>query len=178
MKWRAAIVIALAVVVQAALRVVWPSSVYLDLPLIAVVYFALRRDPVQAVLIGWAAGFAADALSRGLLGAGGFSKTVVAYVIAVLGTRVVLDNPVVRILVLAGATALDAIVYVLLHELFNQTLPYPFVETLAFKLIATTVGGTLLILLYDYNFGEKAQRRRQFAFRRRVARRAPGRRLR
>ncbi|CDM65252.1 rod shape-determining protein MreD [Pyrinomonas methylaliphatogenes] len=176
-KIRAAIAIALVVAIQAALRVVWPPSVYLDLPLIVVVHYALKYDAVQAVVIGGAIGLAVDALSGGLLGAGGFSRTLIAYIIAALSTRVMLNTPLMRILVLAGATALDAIVYALLHAIFNQPLIYPFAETLAFKLIATTIGGTILMLIYDYNFGERAQRRRQFAVRRRLARRLTNRHL-
>jgi rod shape-determining protein MreD len=167
-----AIVLALAILLQSSLRNIWQPLVYIDLPLIVVVYFALQRDMLQALVVGVAAGLATDALSGGgLLGAGGFSKTLTAYVIAALATRVMLDNPLVRIPVLAGAALLDDTVYVLLHRMLGQASQRPFVETVSYKLIWTTVVGTLILYFFDMFFSERARQRRQFAFRRRVARR-------
>ena len=170
-----ALVLALAVVLQSSLPAIWPPFVYIDLPLIVVVYFALQRDPLQALVIGAVAGLAMDALGGGgLLGAGGFSKTLVAYLIASLATRVMLDNPLVRIPVLAGAALLDSVVFVLLHRILSQPSLKPFAETASFKLIGTTVAGTLILYVLDTFFSDRARQRRQFAWRRRVARRVGG----
>ncbi|MDQ3753600.1 MAG: rod shape-determining protein MreD [Acidobacteriota bacterium] len=171
MKFKIALLIALAVLLQASLRILWPPLVYIDLPLIAVVYFALQRDMVQAVIIGTIAGLSTDALSGGILGAGGFSKTLVAYMIAGLTTRVVLDNPLIRIPVLAGAVGFDSLVYVLLHRLLSQPSSKPFAEVTSFKLIATTVIGTMIFYALDAFLSDRASQRRAFAFRRRSARR-------
>jgi rod shape-determining protein MreD len=168
-----ALVVALAVVLQSSLPAIWPPFVYVDLPLVVVVYFALQRDPLQSLVIGAAAGLAMDAVGGGgLLGAGGFSKTLVAYLIASLATRVMLDNPLVRIPVLAGASLLDSLLFVLLHRMLSQPSLKPFAETASFKLIATTVVGTLIIYILDTFFSDRARQRRQFAWRRRVARRS------
>ena len=175
MKLKIAICVALAVILQSSLPLLWGNISYVDLPLIVVVYFALRRDPLTAVIIGAVAGLATDALSSGLLGSNGFAKTLVAYVIAAVVTRILLDNPLLRIPVLAGAAALDVTVYVLLHRLFGQDFPY-LAETMAYKVIATTVVGTTVIYVLDIFFSDRARQRRQFAFRRRVARRSLGRR--
>ena len=67
---KVALVLAVAIILQSTLRAVWPPLVYVDLPLIVVVYFALQRDALQALLVGAIAGLATDALSGGLLGAG------------------------------------------------------------------------------------------------------------
>ena len=171
MKLKIAVCVALAVVLQSSLRALWGPLVYVDLPLVVVVYFALRRDPVQAVVIAAAAGLATDALSAGLLGAGAFSKTLTAYLIAALVTRFMLDNPLLRIPVLAGAAAFDAATYVLLHRIFLQGTPAPFAETTAFKVIGTTAAGTFIAYGLDAFFSDPARQRRQFAFRRRIARR-------
>ena len=45
---------------QATLRKIWEPFEHIDLPLVVVVYFALRRDPVQAVIIGTVAGLATE----------------------------------------------------------------------------------------------------------------------
>ncbi len=176
MKLKIAICVALAVLLQATLSALWQPLVYIDFPLIAVVYFALQRDATLAVITATLAGLSVDALNAAsdggaLLGAGGFSKTLVAYLIAALSARVLLDNPLTRIPVLAGASAIDSVIYFGLHGLFTQPPAAPFVETLAFRLIATTVVGTLLFYLLDMFIGDRAQQRRQFAFRRRIARR-------
>jgi rod shape-determining protein MreD len=169
-----AAVLVVAIVLQSSLRAIWPHFVYIDLPLIVVVYFALQRDVLQALIVGAAAGLATDALSSGgLLGAGGFSKTLTAYLIASLSTRVMLDNPLMRIPVLAGAALLDATVYNLLHRMLDQPSLKPFVETASFKLLGTTIVGTLILYVLDLTFSERARQRRQLAFRRKVARRPP-----
>jgi len=172
-----AIITALAVILQTSLLVMWRSFVYVDLPLVVVVYFALRRDAVQAVIIGAAAGLATDALSGGLLGANGFSKTLIAYSIAALSARIVLlDNPLLRIPVLAAASALDTVVFVFLHRVLDQSPLVRFAEKTAFLLIGTTIAGTLIFYVLDRFFSERRHQRRQFAFRRRIARRGLGRR--
>lgn len=169
-----ALVLALAIILQSSLRVVWPHFVYVDLPLIVVVYFALQRDAMQALMVGVAAGLAADALGGGgLLGAGGFSMTLTAYLIVSLATRVMLENPLVRIPVLAGAALFNDTLYVLLHRMLGQTMSYRFVDREPLKLIATTIVGTMFLYVLDIFFSERARQRRQLAFRRRVARRSP-----
>ncbi|HEX8475640.1 MAG TPA: rod shape-determining protein MreD [Pyrinomonadaceae bacterium] len=176
MKLKIAVCVALAVLLQSSLYIVSERLVYVDLPLIAVVYFALRRDPVQAVVIGAIAGVATDAFTVGLLGANGFTKTTVAYLIAALVVRIMIDNPLLRIPVLAGAAALDTAIYVLLHRLFGQELSTPLAEMAAYKVIATTAAGTFIAYVLDIFFSDHARQRRQFAFRRRIARRSLGRR--
>ena len=166
-----AIVLALAILLQSSLRAIWTPLVYIDLPLIVVVYFALQRDMLQALVIGAAAGLATDVLSNAVWGTGGFSKTLTAYVIAALATRVMLDNPLVRIPVLAGAVLLDASVYVILHRMLGQASQMPFVEKASYEVIWTTVVGTVILYVFDIFFSERARQRRQFAFRRRIARR-------
>ena len=168
-----AAVVALAVILQSSLRNVWNGFVFIDLPLIVVVYFALRRDALEALIIGAAAGLAADAMSSGLLGAGGFSKTLVAFVIVSFATRVNLDNALARIPVLAGAALLDASVYVVLHRLLSQSLP-PFADFAARKLIWTTIVGAIILFVFDTFFSERARQRRQLAGRRKIARRGVG----
>ena len=175
MKLKIAVSLALAVVLQTSLRQLWAPLAYADLPLVVVAYFALRRDALQAVMVGSIAGLATDVLSSGLLGANGFSKTLTAYMIAAIITRIMLDNPLLRIPVMAGAAAFDTLVYVLMHRLLGQEPGSPmagtFAETAAYRVIWTTVAGTLLAYALDTFFSDTARQRRQFAFRRRIARR-------
>ena len=172
MKLKIAVCVVLAVVLQTNLRLVWPPLVHIDLPLVVVTYFALKRDVVLSLFVGFVAGISTDFFSGGLLGANGFSKTLIAYLIAALVTRVMLDNPLARIPVLAGAAAFDAVVIVFLHRMLGQPSLVPFAETAAYKLIGTTIVGTFLFYMFDIFFSDRARQRRQFAFRRRAARRS------
>jgi rod shape-determining protein MreD len=180
MKWKLAACVALAVVAQTGLSTVWRPAVYADLTLVVVVYFALQRDAVQAVVLGTVAGLATDALSGGLLGARGFSMTLTAYLLAALVTRLMIDNPLLRIPVLAGAAAFNTVVYLLLHQFLGQppNPPGPIAETMAYGVIWTTVVGTAVAFVLDLFFNEstRVRQRRAFAFRRRIARRGLGRR--
>jgi rod shape-determining protein MreD len=166
-----AAVLVIAIALQLSLRAVWPPLSYIDFPLIVVVYIALQRDAWQALIVGTIAGLAVDAASEGLLGAGGFSKTFTAYIIYFAATRVNLENALLRIPVLAAATILDSAIYVFWHRSLGYPPQVPFVQTMSYKLIATTIVGTFVLYLLNSVFTQQASQRRMFASRRRVARR-------
>src|SRR5687767_15851975 len=113
------IIIALivAVLLQWTLRNIAEPLAYVDFPLIIVVYAALQRDAVKALLFGTIAGIAVDALSGGLLGANGLSKTLIAYVVSEITRRVYIDNLLLRIPVIAGACVIDDLIYYGMHRL-------------------------------------------------------------
>ena len=169
-----AAILIVSIALQLSLRVVWPPLVYIDFPLVVVVYIALQREAWRALVVATLAGLIVDAQSGALIGAGGFSKTLTAYVIYFAATKVNLENPLLRIPVLAAATVLDSLVYVFWHRLLGQAPAVPIVQTISYKLIATTVVGTLLLYLIDSIIAERSSQRRQFATRRRVARRSTG----
>jgi rod shape-determining protein MreD len=169
-----AVVLLVSILLQLVLREVWRPLSYIDFPLVVVVYIALQRDAWQALLVGTLAGLIVDAASGGLIGAGGFSKTLTAYVIYFAATRVNLENPLLRIPVLAAGSLLDSAIYVFWHRVLGYPPAVPFVQTMSYKLIATTVAGTLALYMLDALIAERSAQRRQFATRRRVARRSTG----
>ena len=171
-QFKVALAIALAVGLQSALRNIWPPLRYIDLPLILAVYYALRREATVSLVVAAVAGVAADALSSGLLGAGGFSKTVAVFLTLSLALRVMVDNPLARVPVLAGAAAVANLVYIGLQYLFGQPIEQPgLVESVAWQLFATTAAGSFVMLLIDNFFSDRARQRRQFATRRKFSRR-------
>src|SRR5688500_6996393 len=91
------IALVVAVLLQWTLRNVAEPFAYVDFPLIIVVYAALQRDAIKAILFGTFAGLAVDALSGGLLGSNAFAKTLVAYMVCELARRVYMDNLLLRI---------------------------------------------------------------------------------
>ena len=168
-----AILLIVAIALQSALRAVWQPLGFIDFALVLVVYFALQREPLFALITAAVAGLALDLISGppALLGAGGFAKVITAYAVYFVASRVMLDTTLLRIPVLVCASLIDNLVYVGMHRLLGQRTPMPFVQSLSYKLIATTVAGTILLYLYDSYFSVKARQRRQFTVRRRVARR-------
>ena len=169
-----AAVLAISIVLQLSLRAVWPPLAYIDFPLVVVVYIALQRDAWQALLVGTLAGLIVDAAGGGLIGAGGFSKTLTAFVIYFAASRINLENPLLRIPVLAAATVMDSGIYVFWHRILGYPPLAPVMQTISYKLIATTAVGTLVLYMIDSVVAERSTQRRQFATRRRVARRTTG----
>src|SRR3954470_9611187 len=101
----------IAILLQWTLRNVAEPLAFIDFPLIIVVYAALQRDAIKAMFFGTFAGLAVDALSGGLLGSNAFTKTLVAYIVSELARRVYMDNLLLRIPVIAGASLLNSLVY-------------------------------------------------------------------
>jgi rod shape-determining protein MreD len=169
-----AAVLAVAIILQLSLAAIWGPLVYIDFPLVVVVYIALQREAWQALIAATLAGLIIDAAGGGVVGTGGFSKTLVAYLIYFAATRINLENPLLRIPVLAGATVLNELIYVGVYRVLSLPLGKPVVQTLSYQVIGTTIIGTGILFLLDNVLSQKARQRRQFADRRRVARRSTG----
>lgn len=165
----------IAVLLQWTLRNVAEPFAYIDFPLIIVVYAALQRNSIKALFYATIAGIAVDALSGGLLGANGFSKTLVVYIVTELVRRIYLDNLLLRIPVIACASLLDNFVYYGVHRLLGQEPTGDVVTTTAYSLIGTTIAGTIIYLILDSFFYEKMGRRRReiISSRRQTRRRNP-----
>jgi rod shape-determining protein MreD len=169
------IALIIAVLLQWTMRSVAEPLAYIDFPLIIVVYAALQRNSIKAIFFGTFAGIAVDALSGGLLGANGFSKTLVAYVVSELARRVYMDNLLLRIPVIAGACVLDDLVYYGTLRLLGQEPTGQVFVIISYTLIGTTIAGTMIYLLLDFVLTERARPRRRdmFPARRQTRRRNP-----
>lgn len=167
----------IAVLLQWTLRNVAEPLAYIDFPLIIVVYAALQRNSIRAIIFGTLSGISIDALSGGLLGANGFSKTIVAYIVAEIARRVYMDNLLLRIPVIAGASLVQSLIYNGLHWLFGQPPKGDLLVTGAYSLIGTTIAGTLIYMLLQNLSADRLsggkRRREVFASRRQTRRRNP-----
>jgi rod shape-determining protein MreD len=172
---RLTVALIIAIVLQWTLRNIAEPLAYIDFPLIIVVFAALQRNSIRAILFGTISGVAVDALSGGLLGANGFSKTLIAYIVSEMARRVYLDNLLLRIPVIAGACLLDDLVYFGLHRLLGQPPAGDALVTASYSLIGTTIVGTLVYLILQNMSGERARPRRRdiFAPKRQTRRRNP-----
>jgi rod shape-determining protein MreD len=169
------VAVIIAIILQWTLRNVHEVFMYVDFPLIIIVYSALQRNTIKALIFGMISGIAVDALSGGLLGANGFTKTLIAFIVSEIARRVYLDNLLLQIPVIAGACLLDSVVYFGLHRLFGQELSVSFLETIAYRLIGTTIAGTIIYLILGNISVDRLKRRRRdsFSSRRQTRRRNP-----
>ncbi len=72
-----------ALLLQTFLPLIVPLARLFDLPLLAVVYFALlKRNRVFGTFLGLGIGLLQDALSHGYIGMFGMAKTIVGYIAA------------------------------------------------------------------------------------------------
>lgn len=95
-----------------------------NLVLVAVIYLALAFGPAAGLLAGTVGGLAQDALAGGVVGVGGFSKTLVGFVVGLLGAQFIVAQTLPRLFMFVSAT--------LIHELCYQAL-YSLVEARAFR---------------------------------------------
>jgi rod shape-determining protein MreD len=169
------IALVIAVLLQWSLRNVAEPFAYVDFPLIMVVYAALQRNSIRAIFYGTFAGIAVDALSGGLLGANGFSKTLIAYVVSEIARRVYMDNVLLRIPVIAGASLVSTMIYYGLHRLLGQDPTGQVVFVASYSLIGTTIAGTAVFIFLDSFLSERVRRRKREVFtpRRSTRRRNP-----
>jgi rod shape-determining protein MreD len=109
------VALACAITLQTSLAGVFLTGVgRVDLVLVAVVYVALVYGPATGLLAGSAGGLLQDALAGGIVGIGGLSKTLVGFLVGVLGAQFIVSQPLPRFVMFVGAT--------FLHELTFQGL--------------------------------------------------------
>jgi rod shape-determining protein MreD len=96
-----------------------------NLVLVAVIYLALAFGPVAGLLAGTAGGLIQDALAGGIVGIGAFSKTLVGFVVGVLGAQFIVAHTLPRLVMFVSGT--------IIHELCYQAL-YALVEARPFRL--------------------------------------------
>ena len=112
--------IILALVVQTTLaRFLVRGALAVDLVVVAVIYIALTTGPVGGLVSGTIAGLIQDALSSGIIGIGGLAKTVVGFLIGIVGTQFIVAQPFPRFLVFLGATLLHATIFAGLYAILG-----------------------------------------------------------
>ena len=111
---------ALAIALQTTLaRFIISGTVVVDLVLVVVVYFALTAGPVTGLLAGTFAGLVQDTLSSGVIGIGGLAKSIVGFLTGIVGTQLIVAQPLPRFVVFFAATVVHAAVFIGLYELLG-----------------------------------------------------------
>jgi len=137
-----------ALVLQAAFPVYLPGLDFLDLPLLATIYFGLsRRNPSTGLLLGMIIGLTQDALSGPTvpLGYYGIAKTVIGYLASSIGARLDTEHPAARFALIMGFFVAHQAILAVVHRLL---LAQPERWLNVHLLIAAAVNAVLGTLLF------------------------------
>lgn len=115
------LVVAAGLVLQTSLtRFTVGGGWALDLVLVAVCFCALMWGPAAGLFAGTLGGLAQDALSGGVLGVGGLSKTLVGFLAGAVGQQFIVAQFVPRLLVFVAGTFVHQLVFWGLYALIDQ----------------------------------------------------------
>ena len=116
----AIVALAIALALQSTIgRFTGDGFVVVDFVLVAVVASALNGGAATGTLTGTVGGLVQDALSSGVLGIGGLSKSIVGFLTGVAGAQFIVAQPLPRMVVFAGATFVHAGIFMGLYELLD-----------------------------------------------------------
>jgi rod shape-determining protein MreD len=108
--------IALALALQTTLaRFMVGGTAAVDLVLVAVVYIGLTMGPVSGMLSGTVAGLIQDALSSGVIGIGGLAKSIVGFLVGIVGQQFIMTAALPRFVMFVVATLLHAGIFIGLY---------------------------------------------------------------
>jgi rod shape-determining protein MreD len=150
-----------ALILQLLLAKYLTFSRYVDFMLLVTVYFSLHRVPVLAMGVGLVAGLAGDKVVGAVLGVGGFSKTLIGYIIAIASIKFPIENRLARVGVVAVASAVNTLMFVGLYMMLEQAVPFSESPGVLFAMIgrralADTAAALVLFTLLDRLFPEKS----------------------
>ena len=136
------VAIALALALQTSLaRFLVGGAAAVDLVLIVVVYVALTGGSVTGMLAGSLAGLTQDALSIGVIGIGGLSKSIVGFVVGAIGQQFIVTAALPRLVIFLASTVAHAAIFMGLYVLLGLgSFPSPWAPILSQVLGNAAVG--------------------------------------
>ncbi|HYM77724.1 MAG TPA: rod shape-determining protein MreD [Candidatus Dormibacteraeota bacterium] len=137
----------LALFIQAFVPLRFPRfAVYVDLPLLVTIFFAIsRRSPIAGLFTGAVIGIAQDMLGHNPIGIYGIAKTVVGYAASSLGVKLDVENAGARLLVTIGFYLVHSAVYfTVARGMVNMTQHWSWWH----GMLAGLVNGILGVFLY------------------------------
>jgi len=139
------------------------ASLAVNLVLVAVVLLALVYGPVTGMLAGTVGGLAQDTIAGGIIGIGGLSKTLVGFLVGVLGSQFNLTSTVPRLVMFVAATFTHELMFAGLHAIVDRR---PVTFKLSATLVQALVNGLIGVaaFLVIEKGPEAAQRRRSATF--------------
>jgi rod shape-determining protein MreD len=154
------IAIALALALQTTLaRFLVGGTAAVDLVLVVVVYVALTTGPGSGMLAGSAAGIVQDALSSGVIGIGGLSKSIVGFLAGVIGQQFIITAALPRFVMFMAATALHSLLFMGLYVLLGlRTFSSPWAAVLS-QALGNAVVGMIAFFIVERLPGAMERRR-------------------
>ncbi len=146
--WWVLLAAALSVAVQTTLNRYFPGGI-VDLVLVVVVFTSLASGRMTGLWTGTAAGLLQDAMSGGVIGMAGLSKTVVGFLAGIIGTQFIVTQAFSRFVVFMLATVVDAILFMGLYELLGLRQFNAPMTTIAVRALLNAVVGVLLFKLVE-----------------------------
>jgi len=140
----------LALFLQAFVPLRFPRfAVYVDLPLLVTIFFAMaRRSPIAGLFTGAVIGLAQDMLGHNPIGVYGIAKTIVGYGASSLGVKLDVENAGARFLVTLGFYLVHSAVYFTVANLLvNMTQHWSFLRGFIAGLVNAFLGVFLYFLL-------------------------------
>jgi len=110
------------ILVQVEAPRLWPPLALLDLPLLAVIFFALsRRSPIAGTVTGTVIGLFQDGLTNHPFGIFGIAKGFIGYCAASIGFAIDAENPINRAsMVFAFSLLQSVLLYTIQHWLLGD----------------------------------------------------------
>ncbi len=141
---------------------------WVDLPLVAVVYAALSGGPVAGLLAGTAAGLAQDAMGGGVMGIGGMSKSIAGFLAGVVSTQFIVTQTLSRMLVFVAASVLNGTIFMALYAMLGlRDFDRPWLDV-TLQAAANGLVGAFLFSVLDVMPGARERWRARREYRRRA----------
>ncbi len=106
------VALAIALLLQSTLGgISLDAGTRVNFVVVAVIYCALSFGAMTGILAGLAGGLAQDAIAGAILGIGGISKTLVGFLVGVLGAQFIVSQPLPRFVMFVGASVLHEVCF-------------------------------------------------------------------
>jgi len=123
------------------------ATLAVNLVLVAVVYIALAYGALTGLLAGALGGLVQDAVAGGIIGIGGLTKTLIGFLVGVLGAQFNLSSTVPRLVMFAAATFVHELVFHGLQAIVGRPFGLKWSAVLVQSLINALIGVTMFFLV-------------------------------
>ena len=124
-------------------RAIGGTGVPVDLVLVVVVFAALSRGPVVGLWTGSLAGLVQDALSGGIIGVSGLTKSIVGVLVGVAASQFIIGTVWHRLVVLLAASVGHASCFLGVYALVGSSAPVATVPLVLVQAVANAVVGVI-----------------------------------
>ncbi len=134
-----------AFLIQTSLiKIYLPSLLYINILSLVVIYFALSRGEIHGMLTGTTAGLIQDSFTFTILGINGFSKTILGFLIGLLGKTIETRQLIIVFPIIFFGVLLEILINSLLYYLTGVKTEKLSIKILFFNPILTAFIGSII----------------------------------